>query len=118
MKTSDDGQIMFPLTVAEDKTKVFAPFRCVASFVDGSRLTFDGLTREQARAAMEAAMEQHGDYGPWAWVTDENYIGGQYYKLIPPPPRLPFPVLDLTDCETEEERPKALQDPFEEDGEP
>ena len=37
------------------KTKVFAPFRCVASFVDGSRLTFDGLTREQARCAMEAA---------------------------------------------------------------
>lgn len=50
--------------------KVYAPFRCVASFVDGSRLAFDGLTREQARAAMEAAMEQHGDYGPWNWVTD------------------------------------------------
>lgn len=98
--------------------KVYAPFRCVASFVDGSRLTFDGLTREQARTAMEAAMEQHGDYGPWSWVTDENYIDGQYYKLIPPPPRLPFPILDLTDCQTEEERLKALQDPFEEDGEP
>lgn len=102
----------------DDKTKVFAPFRCVASFVDGSRLTFDGLTREQARAAMEAAMEQHGDYGPWNWVTDENYINGEYHKLIPPPPRLPFPVLDLTDCKTEEERQQALQDPFEEDGEP
>ena len=98
--------------------KVYAPFRCVASFVDGSRLTFDGLTREQARTAMEAAMEQHGDYGPWSWVTDENYIDGQYYKLIPPPLRLPFPILDLTDCQTEEERLKALQDPFEEDGEP
>ena len=36
----------------------------------------------------------------------------------PPPPRLPFPIIDLTDCETEEERQKALQDPFEEDGEP
>ena len=118
MKTSDDGQIMFPFSEADDKIKVFAPFRCVASFVDGSRLTFDGLTREQARAAMEAAMEQHGDYGPWAWVTDENYIGGQYYKLIPPPPRLPFPILDLTDCETEEEQRKALQAPFEEDGQP
>lgn len=102
----------------DDKTKVFAPYRCVASFVDGSRLTFDGLTREQARATMEAAMEQHGDYGPWSWVTDENYIDGQYYKLIPPPPLLPFPILDLSDCQTEEERQKALQDPFEEDDEP
>lgn len=102
----------------DGKTQVFAPYRCVASFTDGSRLTFDGLTREQARATMEAAMEQHGDYGPWSWVTDENYINGQYYKLIPPPPVLPFPILDLSDCSTEEERQKALQDPFEEYGEP
>ena len=102
-----------------DETKVFAPYRCCATFIDGSRLAFDGLTREQARAAMEAAIEDHGgDYGQWHWVTDENYINGEYYKLIPPPPRLPFPIIDLSDCETEEERQKALQDPFEEDGEP
>ena len=102
----------------DDKTKVFSPYRCAAAFADGSRLTFDGLTREQARSTMEAAMEQHGDIGWWNWVTDENYRNGEYYKLIPPPPLLPFPVLDLSDCQTEEERQKALQDPFEEDGEP
>ena len=39
-----------------DETKVFAPYRCCATFIDGSRLAFDGLTREQARAAMEAAI--------------------------------------------------------------
>ncbi len=98
--------------------KVYAPFRCVAAFADGSRLLFDGLTREQARAAADAAMEQHGDIGWWNWVTDENYRDGEYYKLIPPPPRFPFPILDLSDCATEEERQKALQDPFEPDGAP
>jgi len=99
-------------------TKVFAPYRCVAAFADGSRLLFDGLTREQARSTMEAAMEQHGDISWWNWVSDENYRSGQYYKLVSPPPHLPFPVLDLSDCQTEEERRKALQDPFEENGEP
>ena len=97
-------------------TEVFAPFRCVASFPDGIRRTFDGLTREQARANMEAYAEEYHDfnYGPWDWVTDENYIKGQYHKLIPPPPVIdpPFPILDLTDCKTEEERRRALQDPF------
>ena len=63
--------------------KVYAPFRCVAAFADGSRLLFDGLTREQARSTMDAAMEQHGDIGWWNWVTDENYRNGEYYKLIP-----------------------------------
>ena len=102
----------------DDKTKVFAPYRCAAAFADGSRLTFDGLTRDQARTAMEAAMEQHGDIGWWDWVTDENYRKGEYHKLIPPPTHLPFPVFDLTDCSTEEERQKALQDPFDPHGEP
>lgn len=98
-----------------DKTTVYPPYRCAAAFADGSRLTFDGLTRDQARAAMEAAMEQHGDIGWWDWVTDENYRKGEYYKLIPPPPRLPFPLLDVSDAEDPE---KALQAPFEEDGRP
>ncbi len=96
-------------------TKIFAPYRCAAAFADGSRLTFDGLTREQARASMESAMEQHGDLGWWNWVTDENYRNGEYYKLIPPPPHLPFPIIDVTDAEDPQ---KALQDPFEENGEP
>lgn len=49
--------------------KVYAPFRCVAAFADGSRLLFDGLTREQARSTMDAAMEQHGDIGWWNCPT-------------------------------------------------
>ena len=49
----------------DSSTQVFAPYRCVAAFADGSRLTFDGLSRDQARAAMNAAMEQHGDLGWW-----------------------------------------------------
>lgn len=96
-------------------TKVYAPYRCVASFADGSRLTFDGLTRDQARNTMEAAMDQHGDMGWWNWVTDENYRNGEYYKLIPPPPHLPFPLIDVTDAEDPQ---KALQDPFDPHGEP
>ena len=95
--------------------KVYAPYRCVAAFADGSQFLFDGLTREQARLAADAAMEQHGDPGWWNWVTDENYCDGKYYKLIPPP-HFPFPILDLSDCQTEEERPEVLQDPCEEDG--
>lgn len=64
----------------------FAPWRLVASFADGSRLLFDGLTEEQAHAAMEAAMEEHGDIGYWNRVTDLNYEDGRYYKTIPGPP--------------------------------
>lgn len=99
----------------QDNTKVYAPFRCVASYADGSRLTFDGMTREQARTAMEAAMEEHGDFSVWDWVTDENYIGGKYHTLHAPPPHLPFPLIDVTDAADPE---KALQDPFDSHGEP
>ena len=64
----------------------FAPWRLVAAFADGSRLLFDGLTEEQAREAMEAAQEEHGDIGYWNRVTDQNYEDGRYYKTVPPPP--------------------------------
>lgn len=69
-----------------DETEFFAPWRLVAAFADGSRLLFDGLTEEQAREAMEAAQEQHGDIGYWNRVTDQNYEDGRYYKTIPEPP--------------------------------
>lgn len=68
-----------------DETEFFAPWRLVAAFADGSRLTFDGLTEEQAKDAMEAAQEEHGDIGYWNLVTDQNYEDGRYYKLIPEP---------------------------------
>lgn len=44
-----------------DEAEFFAPWRLVAAFADGSRLTFDGLTEEQAQEAMEAAQKEHGD---------------------------------------------------------
>lgn len=69
-----------------DETEFFAPWRLVAAFADGSRLTFDGLTEEQAKDAMEAAQEEHGDIGYWNRVTDQNYEDGRYYKTIPEPP--------------------------------
>lgn len=98
-----------------DSTKVYAPFRCVASYADGSRLAFDGMTREQARAAMEAATGKHGDFSVWDWVTDENYIDGEYHALHAPPPFLPFPFIDVTDAEDPQ---NALHDPFDPHGEP
>ncbi len=66
---------------------------------DGSRLLVRRPDPRTARSTMDAAMEQHGMAGNW--VTDENYRNGEYYKLIPPPPHFPFPILDLSDCQTE-----------------
>ena len=69
-----------------DEAEFFAPWRLVAAFADGSRLTFDGLTEEQAQEAMEAAQKEHGDIGWYDGVTDVNYENGRYYKTIPEPP--------------------------------
>ena len=63
-----------------DEAEFFAPWRLVAAFADGSRLTFDGLTEEQAQEAMEAAQKEHGDIGWYDGVTDVNYENGRYYK--------------------------------------
>ena len=41
--------------------EVFPAYRLVAEFADGQRLTFDGLTEQQAQDRMEAAQAQHGD---------------------------------------------------------
>ena len=48
-----------------NEAQFFAPWRVVAEFADDSRLTFDGFTEEQARAAMEAAQNEHGDIAWW-----------------------------------------------------
>lgn len=66
----------------------YLPFRLTASFSDGSRLLFDGLTEQAARAAMEAAQAAHGDITWWDSVTDENYVHGRYYKTLPDPPEI------------------------------
>lgn len=68
------------------ETEFFAPWRIVGAFSDGSRLTFDGLTEQQAVGAMSAAQTQHGDIVWWDRVTDANYEDGQYYKALPQPP--------------------------------
>ncbi len=65
-----------------NEAQFFAPWRVVAEFADDSRLTFDGFTEEQARAAMEAAQNEHGDIAWWDHVTDVNYSDGQYYKTL------------------------------------
>ncbi len=71
----DDNEIAF-----------FAPWRLVAEFSDGARLTFDGLTETQAYDAMVAVCDEHGDLGWYDGVTDVNYEKGQYYKTLPRPP--------------------------------
>ena len=107
--------------------EVFPAYRLVAEFADGQRLTFDGLTEQQARQSMEAAQAQHGDitwfdglteqqaqdrmeaaqaqHGDICWydgVTDQHYENGKYYKLTPQPPEII--VIDLTDCPDEPEK--------------
>lgn len=74
--------------------EVFAPWRVVAAFGDGSRLTFDGLSLEQAKDAMDAAQDEHGDIAWWDHVTDTNYVDGQYYKTLPDAPHIN--VVDFT----------------------
>lgn len=69
-----------------NEAQFFAPWRVIAEFADDSRLTFDGFTEEQARAAMEAAQNEHGDIAWWDHVTDVNYSDGQYYKTLRQPP--------------------------------
>lgn len=72
----------------------FAPWRVVAAYGDGARLTFDGLTEEQAKDAMEAAQDKHGDITWWDHVTDVNYEDGRYYKTLSQPPTVH--VVDFT----------------------
>lgn len=68
--------------------EVFAPWRLVASFADGSRLLFDGLTEQQAKAAMESAQREHGCISWWDHATDLNYEDGRYYRTTPEPPTI------------------------------
>ena len=63
--------------------EVFPAYRLVAEFADGQRLTFDGLTEQQAQDRMEAAQAQHGDICWYDGVTDQHYENGKYYKLTP-----------------------------------
>lgn len=53
--------------------EVFPAYRLVAEFADGQRLTFDGLTEQQAQGRMEAAQAQHGDICWYDGVTDQHY---------------------------------------------
>lgn len=81
--------------------EVFPAFRLVAQFADGQRLTFDGLTEQQAQQAMEAAQAQHGDITWWDGVTDQYYENGRYFAILPPPPEIT--LYDLTDYPKKEE---------------
>ena len=72
----------------------FAPWRVVAAYGDGARLTFDGFTEEQAKDAAGAAQDEHGDITWWDHVTDVNYTDGRYCKTLPQPPAVH--VVDFT----------------------
>ena len=61
----------------DQNADIFPAYRLVAQFADGQRLTFDGLTEQQAQNRMEA------------------------YKLTPPPPTIN--MIDLTDYHEKEE---------------
>ncbi len=76
--------------------EVFLPFRLVASFSDGSRLLFDGITEDVARKSMEVAQDQHGDITWWDGVTDEHYDRGRYFAAMPDPPGIT--IVDLTEA--------------------
>lgn len=78
----------------DNTQQIFPAFRLVAQFADGQRLTFDGLTEQQARQSMEAAQAQHGDIAWFDGVTDQHYENGRYYKLTPQPPEIT--MIDLT----------------------
>ena len=45
----------------DQNADIFPAYRLVAQFADGQRLTFDGLTDQQAQTRMEAAQALHGD---------------------------------------------------------
>ena len=78
----------------DNTQQIFPAFRLVAQFADGQRLTFDGLTEQQAQQSMEAAQAQHGDITWFDGVTDQHYENGRYYKLTPQPPEIT--MIDLT----------------------
>ena len=89
--------------------EVFPAYRLVAEFADGQRLTFDGLTEQQAQDRMEAAQAQHGDICWYDGVTDQHYENGKYYKLAPMTDYWAelfseIIVIDLTDCPDEPEK--------------
>ena len=78
----------------DQNADIFPAYRLVAQFADGQRLTFDGLTDQQAQTRMEAAQTLHGDICWYDGVTDQHYENGRYYKLTPQPPEIT--MIDLT----------------------
>lgn len=69
----------------DQSTQVFAPYRLVAEFADGSRLLFDGLTEAAAYDQITAAAKLHGDVAWYDGVTDQHYEHGQHYRLVRSP---------------------------------
>ena len=79
----------------DNTQQIFPAFRLVAQFADGQRLTFDGLTEQQAQQSMEAAQAQHGDITWFDGVTDRHYENGRYYKLTTQPIVIALQLLPL-----------------------
>lgn len=70
----------------DNTQQIFPAFRLVAQFADGQRLTFDGLTEQQAQQSMEAAQAQHGDITWFDGVTDRHYENGLLLQTHPAAP--------------------------------
>ena len=99
----------------ETKSQVFPAYRLVAEFADGSRHLFDGFTWEQAHDEMEAAQIEHGDITWFDGVTDDHYENGRFYAAIPPPPHLPFPIIEPPDVGSEIDQ-QSIFDLYDNDG--
>ena len=78
----------------DNTQQIFPAFRLVAQFADGQRLTFDGLTEQQARQSMEAAQAQHGDITWFDGVTDHALRKRALLTTHPQPPEIT--MIDLT----------------------
>ena len=64
----------------DQNADIFPAYRLVAQFADGQRLTFDGLTDQQAQTRMEAAQALHGDICWYDGVTDQMCIRDSLHR--------------------------------------
>lgn len=85
----------------DQNADIFPAYRLVAQFADGQRLTFDGLTEQQAQT--QAGRPRRRSTGIFAGTTAyrQHYENGHFYKLTPPPPTIN--MIDLTDYHEKEE---------------
>ena len=88
----------------DQNADIFPAYRLVAQFADGQRLTFDGLTEQQAQTRMEAAQALHGDICWYDGVTSSPLcVRASIAAANPAPPPPTINMIDLTDYHEKEE---------------